>query len=72
MNVSIDEQIDHIIKLIEEKLEITFLDLVEGMKEKIRIVVTFIALLELTKMGMIGIKPSNDFNNFKLYKIGNG
>lgn len=72
VNVTIDEQIDHIIKLIEEKLEITFLDLVEGMKEKIRIVVTFIALLELTKMGRIGIKPSKDFNNFKLYKIVNG
>ena len=72
VNVTIDEQIDHIIKLIEEKLEITFLYLVEGMKEKIRIVVTFIALLELTKMGRIGIKPSKDFNNFKLYKIVNG
>lgn len=72
VNVSIDEQIEHIINLIEEKLEITFLDLIEGMKEKIRIVVTFIALLELTKVGRIGIKPSKDFNNFKLYKIVNG
>lgn len=72
VNVTIDEQIEHIINLIEEKLEITFLDLVEGMKEKIRIVVTFIALLELTKVGRIGIKPSKDFNNFKLYKIVNG
>lgn len=72
VNVTIDEQIEHIINLIEEKLEITFLDLIEGMKEKIRIVVTFIALLELTKAGRIGIKPSKDFNNFKLYKIVNG
>jgi segregation and condensation protein A len=72
MNVSIDEQIEHILKLIEDKLEIGFLELVEGMKEKIRIVVTFIALLELTKMGRIGIKTSKDFNNFILYKIANG
>lgn len=72
INVSIDEQIDHILKLIEDKLEISFLDLVEGMKEKIRIVVTFIALLELTKMGKIGIKAAKDFNNFTLYKLANG
>lgn len=72
INVSIDEQIEHILKLIEENIEITFLDLIEGMNEKIRIVVTFIALLELTKMGKIGIKTSKDFNNFKLYKTSDG
>jgi segregation and condensation protein A len=72
VNVSIDEQITHILKLIEDKLEVGFLQLIEGMKEKIRIVVTFIALLELTKMGKIGIKTSKNFNNFILYKIVNG
>lgn len=72
VNVTIDEQIDHIVKLIQDKFEITFLDLIEGMKDKIRIVVTFIALLELTKMGRIGLRTSKDFNNFKLYKISNG
>jgi segregation and condensation protein A len=72
INVSIDEQIEHILKLIEDKFEISFLDLIEGMKEKIRIVVTFIALLELTKMGKIGIKAAKDFNNFILYKLANG
>lgn len=71
-NISIDEQIEHILKLVTEKLEISFLELVEGMKEKIRIVVTFIALLELTKMGKIGIKVSKDFNNFQLYKLADG
>lgn len=72
INVTIDEQIEHILKLVEDRFEIGFLELIEGMNEKIRIVVTFIALLELTKMGKIGIKTSKDFNKFKLYKIGNG
>ena len=72
INVTIDEQIEHILSLVEEKTEITFLELVQGMNEKIRIVVTFIALLELTKMGRIGIRTSKDYNNFKLYKILNG
>lgn len=72
VNITIDEQIDHILNLIDEKLEIGFLELIEGMREKIRIVVTFVALLELTKMGKIGIKPTKDFNKFKLYKIIDG
>ncbi|MCK7523025.1 MAG: hypothetical protein MZV64_37775 [Ignavibacteriales bacterium] len=57
---------------MKPKPELSFLDLVEGMKEKIRIVVTFVALLELTKMGRIGIKAAKDFNNFILYKLANG
>lgn len=72
INISIDEQIEHILSLIEAKPELSFLDLVEGMQEKIRIVVTFVALLELTKMGKIGIKAAKDFNNFILYKLTNG
>ncbi|HEY4754635.1 MAG TPA: segregation/condensation protein A [Ignavibacteriaceae bacterium] len=72
LNISIDEQIEHIMNLIEAKPELTFLDLVGGMKEKIRIVVTFVALLELTKMGKIGIRASKNYNNFTLYKLTNG
>src|SRR3989339_526339 len=59
-------------KYKEMSEELSFLELIEGMKEKIRIVVTFIALLELTKMGKIGIKAAKDFNNFTLYKLANG
>jgi segregation and condensation protein A len=67
INVSIDEQIQYILSRIVEKGEIHFLSLVHGMKEKIRIVITFIALLELTKMEKIGIKESPDFNDFVIY-----
>ena len=67
INVSIDEQIQYILSRIDEKGEIHFLSLVHGMKEKIRIVITFVALLELTKMEKIGIKESPDFNDFVIY-----
>jgi segregation and condensation protein A len=72
INVSIDEQIQYILNRISEKGEIHFLSLVDGMKEKIRIVITFIALLELTKMTKIGIKGSKKFNDFIIYGIANG
>jgi len=67
INVSIDEQIQYILSRIGEKGEIHFLSLVHGMKEKIRIVITFVALLELTKMEKIGIEESPDFNDFVIY-----
>jgi segregation and condensation protein A len=72
INVSIDEQIQYILSRIVEKGEIHFLSLVHGMKEKIRIVITFVALLELTKMETIGIKESPEFNDFVIYGKSNG
>ncbi|RPI73907.1 MAG: segregation/condensation protein A [Ignavibacteriales bacterium] len=68
INVTIDEQIEYILNLIETNVEVHFLSLVEKMKEKIRIIVTFIALLELVKAGRIKIKGSTDFNDFLLMK----
>ena len=42
------------------------------MMEKIRIIVTFIALLELIKMGRIGLKESPNYNDFIIYGIVDG
>lgn len=66
INISIDEQIEFILNLIRESSEVHFLSLISKMKEKIRIIVTFIALLELVKMGKIRIKGTADFNDFIL------
>jgi len=72
INVTIDEQVSYILQKLDELKEVHFLNLVESMKEKIRIVITFIALLELTKSEMIGIKESEEFNDFVIYKVSNG
>jgi segregation and condensation protein A len=72
VNVTIDEQIEYILKKIEAGGKVHFLELVLEMKEKIRIVVTFVALLELVKMGKIGITASHKFNDFYLMRLSNG
>jgi segregation and condensation protein A len=72
INISIDEQIDFIFSQFKEKTEVHFLTLVEKMTEKIRVVITFIALLELVKMSRVGIKESPNYNDFILYRIENG
>ncbi len=72
LNVSIDEQINYIKAKVEEVGRINFIALVKGITIKIKIVVTFIALLELIKMGQIGLRESSDFNDFEIYALQNG
>ncbi len=71
-NVTIEEQMEEVLNKTDFGREISFVELVKGMAEKIRIIVTFIALLELVKMGKIGLKESEEFNNFTIYGIQNG
>jgi segregation and condensation protein A len=68
INITIDEQIEYILNRLTEEAEVHFLSLVENMREKIRIVITFVALLELTKVGRVIIKESPEFNDFVLVK----
>ncbi len=72
LNVTIDEQINFIMAKITEFGKINFIELVKGITEKIRIVVTFIAMLELIKMGRIGLNESSKFNDFEIYSMNNG
>jgi segregation and condensation protein A len=72
INITVDEQVQYIFKKLEEFSELHFMSLIDGMKEKLRIVITFVALLEMVKMQQIGLKESPDFNEFIIYKIENG
>jgi len=72
INISIDEQIQYIFDKLNEFKELHFISLISEMREKIRIVITFIALLELVKMARIGIKESPEFNEFIIYKMEDG
>ena len=69
INVSIEEQVEFILNLVANNAEVEFIGMITEMKEKIRIIVTFIALLELVKMGKIGLKESNNFNDFIIYGL---
>jgi len=64
ISVSIDEQMQFILQKLDEKPEINFLFLMSELREKIRIIVTFVALLEMVKMGKVKIKSSKELNDF--------
>ncbi len=72
LNVSIDDQMKFILFKLSETPELHFAIMISELKEKIRIIVTFIALLELVKMGKIGIKTSQELNDFILVRLNNG
>jgi segregation and condensation protein A len=72
LNISIDEQIKFILDCLSFKQEISFIELIGEVREKIRIIVTFIAMLELVKMGQIGLKESPNFNDFIICRSDNG
>lgn len=70
--VSIDDQILFVLDKLAKFPDLHFLSLIDEMHERLRIVVTFIAILELVKSQRIGIRESEDFNDFVIYLMPDG
>jgi segregation and condensation protein A len=68
LNVTIDEQMEFVNRLCNEREYVSFIEMIQGM-EKIRIVVTFIAILEMAKDGIIGIKINSSLTDFYVFKV---
>ncbi len=69
INVTIEEQMNYILGKIKENRAVGFVKLISGLKEKIRIIVTFLALLELVKLGKIDLVESENFNDFEIVSV---
>lgn len=67
--VNTEEQLEYVINKLEARGEIEFKELVSGMTEKLRIIVTFIVLLELIKNRVVTVIGGEDFNNFVIKKL---
>ena len=59
LNVSVDEQMSFVLDFLRVHGETTLLRIVAHMAEKVRIIVTIIALLELTKSKVIALEAVN-------------
>ncbi len=68
-NVTLEEQIEYINGVCDNSEYISFLDLIKTMTEKLRIVVTFIAILELVKNGVIGLRINQNLTDFVVFKL---
>jgi len=69
INVTVDEQMEYINRFLETHTECTFRELIGDMEERIRIVVTFVALLEMIKNRIVGIRQEEPYQDFWIFKF---
>ena len=67
--VTLDEQINFIMDIFKIKDRASFFELMKNMKEKLRIVVTFLAILELAKNRDLVIAQKNPYADIMIVKI---
>ena len=66
--VSISDKIAHIQKLISDKLETSLSSLLREAKSKTEVIVTFLALLELTKQRIVSLDQTEHFADIIIKK----
>lgn len=70
--VSITEKIEHIQRLIADKVETSLASLIKEAKSKTEIIVTFLAVLELTKQRILTLDQSAIFSDIIIKKNDHG
>ncbi len=68
LNVTVDEQIAYIVDFFSRRSEATFYELVQHMVDRIRVVVTFIALLEVIRSKKVIVRQANPFGEVSIVK----
>ncbi len=66
IDVTVEEQTDYLLRVLHEKKMILFQDLMKRFKKKIVLIVTFVALLELVRKGIISVKQSDVFDDIRI------
>jgi len=66
IEVTIEQQIQFIFQHLQHKSMLLFSELVEGIKERIIIIVTFVALLEMIKAKRILVSQSDLFDDIRI------
>lgn len=69
INVTIDEQAAYLKDFFSRRSEATFYELIKDMDEKIRVVVTFLALLELIRSRALMVKQKVPFGEVSIMRV---
>lgn len=69
--ISIKDKIDQILQNLSSKIEMTFNQAVISAKNKIEVIVTFLAMLELVKKNIVVIEQQEMFGEISIKKIEN-
>jgi segregation and condensation protein A len=68
LNVTLEEQIEYIVDFFSRRSEATFYELVKDMADRIRVVVTFIALLELIRSRKVVVRQAEPFGEVSIMR----
>lgn len=66
--ISLEEKIKELQSILAKKFERVFSEMVAGAKEKIEVIVSFLALLELTKQKLVSVEQSKLFGDITVRK----
>jgi len=64
--VTLEEKIAHLQNMLQKKIETNFSEIIGGAKDKIEVIVSFLAMLELVKQRIISVEQSDLFSEIKL------
>ena len=65
-NINIKDKINYIRKNLMERIEITFRDMTVGTDDKIEIIVTFLAMLELVRKSIVFVEQEDMFGEIRI------
>ncbi|MGB9848162.1 MAG: segregation and condensation protein A [Minisyncoccia bacterium] len=68
--IKIEEKINNLLKILHQQTKVTFNNLI-GKREKIEIIVTFLALLQMFKQQLIVLEQTDEFGEIKISLISN-
>lgn len=69
IEITIEEQTDYILNILDVQPNILFSELIEKLKNRIVIIVTFLALLDLIKLRKIIVRQSRVFDDIKISSV---
>ncbi len=70
--VTIEEMMDQLAKRVETALTLSFKDFAGSAKEKVEVIVSFLALLELVKQGAVAAEQFENYGDIRISHTGTG
>jgi segregation and condensation protein A len=64
--LTLEEKIEHLRSTLKEKMQTSFSELVENAKDKVEIIVSFLAMLELMKQQLIHVEQGELFSEIRM------
>jgi segregation and condensation protein A len=63
---TVSEKIEHLLRILAQRLQVTFADLFEGVTSRSEVVVTFLALLELIRLKQVTAAQREPFGDIEI------